>query len=375
MNYIHRNSDIITGENSLEHLHTFENFPVYMGCTNQPKSKDTTSNMSWWIGKNSGMIQLNPLLPLDIVYADEHGSGTVGELWNKHHKAFAEFVVKQRPNKVLEIGGLHGQLAKASLQLDTSLDWTIIEPNPCVDSDINVKVVRGWFDKHYTDINRYDAIVHSHVIEHLYEPEQFILDKSNFMTEGSMLIMSVPNLSAMLKQKFTNALNFEHTYFATEYYIEYLLCKHGFSVCDREYFNSDHSVFVCAKKTKTQAVAVTNYYEVNKALFLDYINYYTKLVKDLNSLIRSTDQPVYLFGAHIFSQYLLQFGLDESKIVCILDNDTNKQGLRLYGTDLTVQSPTTLAKIDKCLVILKVGFYKDEITKQLNSINTNIQYI
>ena len=39
-------------------------------------------------------------------------------------------------------------------------------------------------------------------------------------------LFSVPNLREMIKRKYTNALNFEHTIFLTENYIEYLLNKY-----------------------------------------------------------------------------------------------------------------------------------------------------
>ena len=94
MNYIQRNKDVVTGEANLEHLYTFKDFPVFMGCIDQPQEKDLVADMSWHISPSSGMIQLNPLLPLEVVYAEEHGSGTVGDVWNQHHTAFAEFVTK-----------------------------------------------------------------------------------------------------------------------------------------------------------------------------------------------------------------------------------------------------------------------------------------
>jgi len=78
MNYINRNSDIVLGGATLEDLYTFKNFPVFMGCTTNDPSEDVLADMSWKISPESGMIQLNPLLPLEVVYSEEHGSGTTG---------------------------------------------------------------------------------------------------------------------------------------------------------------------------------------------------------------------------------------------------------------------------------------------------------
>jgi hypothetical protein len=58
---------------------------------------------------------------------------------------------------------------------------------------------------------------------------------------------------------------------------------------------------------------------------------------------------------------LIAFGLDTRRIICLLDNDPRKQGKRLYGTDLAVQSPEVLRGEDTPIVILKAGVYNQEI--------------
>lgn len=374
MNYIQRDKDVITGEANLEHLYTFKDFPVFMGCTDQPKEKDLVADMSWHISPSSGMIQLNTLLPLEVVYAEEHGSGTVGDVWNQHHAAFAEFVTKYTSvNSVLEIGGLHGHLAKKCLE-KRDLNWTIVEPNPRVDQSIPVKVIKTFFDDKFTSEEKYDAVVHSHVLEHIYDPLTFMRHVANFMNKDSLLIMSVPNLEAMLRNKYTNCLNFEHTYFASEDFVKYFLSYFGYELIESNYFRDDHSVFFCAKKVKDtiEEIAIPReFYIKNKRLFEDYISYHKGLIKELNEIKGN----VYLFGAHIFSQYLLQFGLDSSKIVNILDNDPNKQEKRLYGTDLIVKSPEALKDVEEGTVILKAGMYNSEIKEQISKINSNIKFI
>jgi hypothetical protein len=374
MNYIQRSKDVVTGEANLEHLYTFKDFPVFMGCTDQPQEEDLVADMSWHISPSSGMIQLNPLLPLEVVYAEEHGSGTVGDVWNQHHIAFAEFVTKYTSvRSVLEIGGLHGHLAKKCLE-KRDLNWTIVEPNPRVDASIPVKVIRAFFDDKFTSEEKYDAVVHSHVLEHIYDPLTFMRHVASFMNRDSLLIMSVPNLEAMLRNKYTNCLNFEHTYFASEDFVKYFLSYFGYELIESNYFRDDHSVFFCAKKVKdtVEEIAIPGeFYIKNKRLFEDYISYHKGLIEELNKI----EGSVYLFGAHIFSQYLLQFGLDSSKIVNILDNDPNKQEKRLYGTNLIVKSPEGLKDVEEGTVILKAGMYNSEIKEQINKINSNIKFI
>ena len=146
---IKRNNDVVFNNNDLEHLHTFKNFPVFMGCIEDESSKDILFDMSWKISKKSGMIQLNPLLPLEIIYSFEHGSGTVGKAWDEHHEEFANFISKYEPQNILEIGGLHGILAKKYLSLKEA-NWTIIEPNPTIEETDRIKVIKGFFDNNFT---------------------------------------------------------------------------------------------------------------------------------------------------------------------------------------------------------------------------------
>jgi 2-polyprenyl-3-methyl-5-hydroxy-6-metoxy-1,4-benzoquinol methylase len=378
MNYINRNNDVVFNNKDLEDLYTFKKFPVFMGCTEQHPSEDTLSDMSWKISKQSGMIQLNPLLPLDIVYSAEHGSGTTGKAWDEHHASFAEFIYKFKPKSILEIGGLHGILAEKYLKLDNNISWTMIEPNPTIDPNLPIKVITGFFDDKFTSDEKFEAIVHSHVLEHVYNPDEFISHKSSFMNNGDLLIFTIPNMEVMLMNNYTNCINFEHTIYFTEPYVEYFLNKYGFELIEKTYFKTDHSIFYCAKKISnlTPAALQNGLYEKNKSIFQNYIESHLNDVNQLNKTILETDLPVYLFGAHVFSQYLISFGLDTSKIIYLLDNDIRKENKRLYGTSLISKSPKILKDIPKSLVILRAGVYNNEIKKDiLENINPNITFI
>jgi len=378
MNYITRDTDVILNNNDLEDLYSFKNFPVFMGCVESSIEDDILSDMNWKISKKSGAIQLNPLLPLDIVYNSEHGSGTVGKSWDEHHQSFANFVNKFKGTSILEIGGLHGILAQKCLQSNPELNWTIVEPNPTIPDNISVKVIQGFFDNDFTSEEKFDTIIHSHVLEHIYNPDEFMSHKSSFMNEGDNLIFSIPNMEVMLKNKYTNCINFEHTIYFTEPYIEYMLAKYGFKLIEKEYFKKNHSIFYYAQKSsEVQPIELSNkLYELNKTTFEDYIISHIEDVNNLNQLISNSTVPVYIFGAHVFTQYLISFGLDTSKVVCLLDNDSRKENKRLYGTQLISQSPKVLKNIPEAIVILRVGVYNEEIKNDiLTNINPNIIFI
>ena len=374
---IERNTDVITGAEDLELLHTFYNFPVFMGCSTSPKIDDVVADMSFWISATSGMIQLNPLLPLDVLYPEAHGAGCVGSSWAKHHLALAEFIGKFNPSSVIEIGGAHGILA-TNYQNTKLIPWTILEPNPTPIDGCKAQIIKGFFDENFKFQGDVDAIVHSHVFEHIYNPDLFVKDLSDFLKVGKKLIFSVPNMRVMLERKYTNCLNFEHTAYLSEIYIESLLAKYGFKVLEKEYFWDDHSIFYSAtRESEIKPIQLSNdLYSTNKKLYLDYIEFHEKLVEDINRQLSDADaNNAFLFGAHVQAQYLIGFGLDTSKIKAILDNDSKKHGKRLFGTEKIVFSPLMLEGLNKPIVIIRAGTFTDEIVSQIRTINPSTRFI
>ena len=377
MKLIERKKDIISGLNDTEHLHTFYNFPIFMGCVDEPQSEDLLADSIWNIGVSTGLIQLKKLIPLDILYKQSHGSGDIGEIWNDHHRSFAFFISKHSPKSVLEIGGGHGRLAKLYEDYD-HIPWTIIEPNPTPEASSKAKWIKGFFDRNFISDSCYDCYVHSHLFEHLYDPCQFMSDLSAYMKEGDKLIFTLPNMQEMLERNYTNCLNFEHTFFATEPYIEFFMAKYGFDIIEKEYFREDHSIFYTAVKSlnAVKNELPSSLYQKNKELFIKFIKNHKDMIENYNDQLKKIEGPVYLFGAHVFAQFLIQMGLDTNKIVSILDNDKNKQGKRLYGSNIFVESPKNLENIVTPHIILKAGVYNNEIKSDiLENINSTAIFL
>jgi hypothetical protein len=141
----------------------------------------------------------------------------------------------------------------------------------------------------------------------------------------------------------------------------------------------DHSIFYSVeKREKNSLFKLTdkNLYLKNKKLFVDFLNFHKDLIDNLNKKIDENKNEIYLFGAHIFSQFLINFGLKQDKISAILDNDKSKQLKRLYGTTLEVDSPKILKDRKNPTVILRAGVYNEEIKKDiLTNINSDTIFI
>ena len=285
---------------------------------------------------------------------------------------------------VVEIGGGNGILNLEYNKHYPLRDWLIVEPSNIKPIDgVKAEYIKEMWDENF-DASRisskYSVIVHSHVLEHLLNINSFLEKIWKRLDFRQKMIFSVPNLKETLKRCYTNALNFEHTYMITDDYIEALLEKYGFNIVDKKYFREEHSIFYAAEKVRGISNAihidVESLYKENLNILQNFITYHQKFIYEVNEKIGNASEKVYLFGAHIFSQYLISFGLNTSRICGILDNDKLKQGKRLYGTDLMVYSPQILKKEKSPIVILKVASYAEEIKEDiLNNINKQTVFV
>ncbi len=371
MNYLLRDYSILTKKKNLETLYVFPRFPVYAGCVNSPENKDNLLELSINICKDTGILQLKHLAPLEQVYLSPHNDA-IGKTWEEHNEKFMEFIEKFSPKKILEIGGGSGKLATKCLEKNPNYDWTILDPNPLYKDEIKIRTIKKYFSPNLGIGHDFDAIIHSHVIEHNFDPEQFLIDLSVYLKPGGFQIFAFPNMEEWLLRKYLNCLNFEHTIFLTEEFIDALLRRIGFEILEKELFRLDHSIFYATRYTgKQNFVEFPNSYDKNKQIYTRFVEYYKNFVSELNTKLSNFSGKVYLFGAHMFSQYLLAFGLDENKICGILDNSPLKIGKRLYGTKFKVFHPDIIRN-ENTGVVLKVGSYRNEIVDQLKKINPSV---
>ena len=313
---IERNFDMFSGKKDLEPIYTIKNFPVYCGVTEEDEKEDQFQDMKWMISMGSGMIQLGELLPLDILYSVSHNA-SIGGTWIRHHEEFAEFVHKYCKSKgILEIGGGNGILNAIFNDRHSrgGMEWTIVEPSQVVKAKGCTAnyIKKMWGEQLDVAKINYDTLVHSHLMEHQYDLRRFMQLNADCLKTGQRMIFALPDLKTWLKRKYSNALFFEHTYLISSDYVENILKAYGFEQLEKKSFGNGHSLFYAAEKTenpKECRLDGKELYQSNKKDFFEFISYFKEKAAEYNKRMDESKEPVYLFGAHIFSQMLLNFGL------------------------------------------------------------------
>jgi hypothetical protein len=220
-----------------------------------------------------------------------------------------------------------------------------------------------------------DVIVHSHYFEHSHNPNEFLKKCNEILKDDGTMFISIPDMENLLnnEKSIASMLHFEHTFYLNQEVITYLLNKNGFTIVSEKNYKN-HSNFYKIKKTnkliKDIKLNVSSKIDVNWDKTLTSINIIN------NKLNHIKHDNIYIFGAHVTTQFYLYNGIDEKKINGILDNSKNKNNQILYGTNKVVFCPDIIKNMDECVVICShTGPYYGEIFNQLKSLNEKIEVI
>lgn len=342
-----------------------------MGTTNEEYSEDLFIDQEWLICEKCGTLQLGNLLPLDVLYAENHNA-VIGSLWLNHHKSFRNFVLQDEISSICEIGAAHGHLAKLILE-EIKAEYLIIEPNPLFE-DPRIKIIDGWVEDNTEEISKFTTIIHSHVLEHIYHPFDFMNRLAKSLQPKASMYISFPNIEELIKAQGINSLNFEHTFFLHPENFEWILRRIGLKVDRVEKFENHSLFYKCSLDNQDQNALTPNPPDITE-YSLEFIYMWENLrefVAKTNKQLKNTTSEIFVFGAHVFAQGLINIGLETSNIKGIIDNDPAKQGKRLYGTRLKIFSPDVLASYDKPTVVLKASHYQNEVKRQILGINPEV---
>lgn len=110
---------------------------------------------------------------------------------------------------------------------------------------------------------RFDIISLYHVLEHISEVEEYLLEIHKLLNKSGKLIIQVPNYSAwsrLISQKRWLALDPQHhTVFFNFKALKNLLNKHGFKVVSHNSFSLEYSIFTSSQSLINYITKTNNY--------------------------------------------------------------------------------------------------------------------
>jgi len=356
---------------NMNNIFSLNNMPVKMSCISLPIIDHNNLSISKCI--NCKTIQLDQLIPLNVLYSDSHNYTSIGKTWGGYFNLFLNKIETIIKNKnILEIGDPSGKIANIAQNYNK---WYIVEPNKNknIIFNKNIEFIEGYFDDNFQTKEKIDVIIHSHLFEHIYQPNLFLKKCNNLLDINGEMFFGVPNMQYIAEQYLCPFLGifFEHTIFLNKENITYLLQENMFEILEIIDYENHSTLYHVKKITHKLPNKINFNFDHYTHLFFNSLEKYKYFIQNCNQKLSTLlSKNVYIFGASYNTQYLLALGLDQKNIHGIIDNCIEKQGKYLYGTELKIYNPNILIE-KNCVVILKNGCYVNEITTQILSLNSN----
>jgi predicted SAM-dependent methyltransferase len=368
---IERN-DCINCNFKLKHFFVQEKFPIKFCVVNEFTNIKKT--LSFSICEKCNIIQLDKLVKLDELYDIGHNYDIIGNTWKKFFNFFNDIINKYIINaNILEIGCPSGKIAMLNRGFK---NWYIVDPNVKKIDNKDVHSINTFFDEKFKINKQIDLIIHSHLFEHIYNPHDFLKNCHIILKDNGKMIFAIPNMEHNLDYNIApyGGVMFEHNIFYSKKTIVEMLEKNNFEILNIYDFEN-HSIIFETKKV----MKLKNFLKIENNInylskFYKNIEYYDKFINNCSTIClceSNKEKKIYLFGASYNTQILLYMGLHKLNVVGILDNCIQKQNKYLYGYNIKIYSPKILID-NNCIVILKNGYYSDEIKKQIILLNKNI---
>jgi hypothetical protein len=299
------------------------------------------------------------------LYEHSHNSTENTPTWKEHHKAFSQFIAVTSPQRLLEIGGNSGTLY--GLLSEAIPDYSILDICDSEKRPPGVRFLQGNCETF--DLAGHPHIAMSHTFEHLYFPRTFVENLAKAKVQS--ICISIPNMEHLLTSKNISVLHNEHTYFVAEKELTYLFSLVGYT-CKTSTPFKKHSTFYQFVPSDVKPIPISPNPE--RAIQLkEILSEFEGRLRDI-----TIDKPCFICpGGHYGQKIAYYLNSFSHYILGFLDNDPSKQGLRVYGTNKTVQSPKVLREYQAVgvHVILYAGPYTEELKKQLNELHPSIEYI
>jgi hypothetical protein len=360
-----RTSCILCASKNLTALEEIPQYPLVPIATDQPISEDKYHDFTIIGCIDCGCAQLKTLLDLETVYNTSYSMTTFSMFLTLHDNAFSRFILQNTGStKFLEVGAVQCQLYK-KLSQDKKLDYTVLDLFPYKNLPEGVEFLQANCET-FTYVDNITLLL-SNVFEHLYNPTLFL--KQIQTCKVREVFISIPDFDSQLRSKNVNLINRQHIFYCGTSHILRMFAEHNYR-CEAYYNHTSQSCFF-------KFVFEDSYYSLNYPLtdtvtphVLSMFSHYKEKINTID-----TSKQIFICPAGIYGQKLHVYMKEKAdSVVAFIDNDKNKHGLRLYGTDKEVHSPETLLQYDSsdCLILLCESPYCEEIRSGLAQYNIQI---
>lgn len=300
--------------------------------------------------------------------AASHIAYTLKERFEK----FFNRVLKEKDLSILEIASSSGEVIERLKNSNPTFSFTGFEPSERTADDAiakGIETIKEFFGTEMAQKHdrQYDAIFARHLIEHIFDFEDFFTGINTATHDDSVLIFETPALDHYLEKASINPFHVEHIHLFSCHSLSMLGKKYGWYTFQYE-ITENGNMLMAFKKDKNLAMEIPTPSLENVPLLR---NRSEKLKADIAKETEGLD--VYVWGAGSYGRFI--HGLLDKDPVMFLDGNPAKEGQLYIGTDIPIRHSTTTVKElhetgkDNNAIILIASTYFREIQSELKNLD------
>ena len=309
-------------------------------------------------------LQLKYLVDPSVLYSDIYMNATFSPSWTDHHTHFSNFILSNTNERVfLEVGANKGDLFKCMKNV-RDVEFMTLDMFKHDELPHEIKFIEGNCETF--DFTGLSNVILSHVFEHLYSPLTFI---KNIRTAGVQnVFISIPNFDMLVQEKSLLTIHSQHTFFCGFDYIIYIFSLYNYT-CDTSYSYNGNFKSTMFKFVLDPAALPTNLPSIDIQL---YRNIYVDKIQQIGSV--EIPENSYIMPSGIYGQIYYYVIKNKDRILGFLDNNSQRHGKLLYGTNKMVYSPSSIDYNTATIIICNCP-YKDEIVSGLKQLCASIRIL
>lgn len=220
---------------------------------------------------------------------------------------------------------------------------------------------------HWTPGGReFDLVVARHVLDHARDLPSFLAFVASCLSAGGMVVFEVPDSAVFLEAKDYLMLWESHANYFTKATLERVLSVNGFEVRFSQRFTSAAGavlIAICAKSIPDKVVPTSEPDASDVHQIASFVQGFPEARDACTARLREIKRKhrvVALFGAgHLGSLFVNIFGL-RSFVDFAVDDDPNKSGLALPGSNLSILPTDAICDRDVCFVLLAANLASED---------------
>lgn len=308
------------------------------------------------VSKESGHLQLRFQLDPVALYSTEtygfrSGSETKSRVELQVLQSFVMSCLGGRPlGHVLEIGG--NDLTLARIMRPQAASFTVCDPLLISDdgSEVDRIDIVGTLVEDAIVSNRFkpaDLFIARHTLEHIADPRMTLHAIMQITSPDCLFVFEVPSLQHLVEAQRFDAVFHQHYHYFDLDSVRRLIWEVGGQYVGHQYNyqgSNGGSLLFAFRRGDRSALPPTTDVRAKISWLKERINLFTRQMDMAGTLLDQLPDPVFGFGAgHMLATLDYHLGHRLDRLVCVLDDDPNKDGFEYRNVNVPVRSTSAFS--------------------------------